>query len=188
MRTNEFSRLALVAGVFISLTGCVTTDEAVPQGNAAELAPAAFPQETETMQQPETVKYYRSDEPLKMAYEHYNRGHFGIAERYFQDAVELTPKDAAAWIGLAACYDRIGRFELADRAYATVIRMSGETTEILNNEGYSYILRGDLRRARQKLLLAQARDPNNPTIANNLKLLDSSHRFVRRPESNSQQQ
>jgi Flp pilus assembly protein TadD len=100
----------------------------------------------------------------------------------------MTPKDVAAWIGLAACYDRIGRFELADRAYATVIRMSGETTEILNNEGYSYILRGDLRRARQKLLLAQARDPNNPTIANNLKLLDSSHRFVRRPDSNSRQQ
>jgi Flp pilus assembly protein TadD len=187
VRTDRLARLLLTIGLFSGLTGCVTANDTLSQDNVA-LEPAAFPQVTETMQQPETVKYYRSDEPLKMAYEHYNRGHFGIAERYFQDAVEMTPKDVAAWIGLAACYDRVGRFELADRAYATAIRMSGETTEILNNEGYSYILRGDLRRARQKLLLAQARDPSNPTIANNLKLLDSSYRFVRRPETNLQQQ
>ena len=58
----------------------------------------------------------------------------------------------------------------------------GETTEILNNEGYSYMLRGDLRRARAKLSLAHARDPNNPVIANNLKLLDGSARYVKRDE------
>jgi Flp pilus assembly protein TadD len=69
---------------------------------------------------------------------------------------------------------------LADRAYASAIKLVGETTEILNNEGYSYMLRGDLVRARKKLSQAYQRDPNNPTIINNLKLLDGSTRVIRR--------
>jgi len=79
-----------------------------------------------------------------MGIEHFNRGNFGIAERYFRDATEKAPKDPAAWIGLAASYDRVGRFDLADRAYVHAIRLVGETTEILNNQGYSHMLRGDL--------------------------------------------
>ena len=60
--------------------------------------------------------------------------------------------------------------------------MVGETTQILNNLGYSYMLRGDLVNARKKFLKAYAREPNNPMIANNLKLLDSSSKVIRRPD------
>jgi len=120
------------------------------------------------------------DEPLHLANEHFNRGDYGVAERYYRDAVEKAPRDVTAWIGLAACYDRIGRFDLADRAYASAIKLNGETTELLNNEGFSYMLRGDLVRARKKLLKAYQRDPNNPTILNNLKLLDGSSNIIRR--------
>ncbi|MBO0755360.1 MAG: tetratricopeptide repeat protein [Bradyrhizobiaceae bacterium] len=143
-----------------------------PQLNAAE--------STATVQDPNDVKYFPSDEPLRLATEHFNRGDYGLAERYYQDAVEKAPEDATAWIGLAASYDRIGRFDLADRAYVSAIKLVGETTEILNNEGYSYMLRGDLVRARKKLSQAYQRDPNNPTIINNLKLLDGSTRVVHR--------
>jgi Flp pilus assembly protein TadD len=163
------------------ISGCNTINDPSLQDSAIDPLAASFPQATPTVQDPETVKYYRSDEPLRLALEHFNRGHFGLAERYFQDAVEKAPKDVTAWIGLAASYDRLGRFDMADRAYASAVRLAGETTDILNNEGYSYMLRGDFPRARQKLLLAQAREPENPTIANNLRLLDSSSRFVRRP-------
>ena len=97
----------------------------------------------------------------------------GLAERYFRDATEKAPKDPTAWIGLAASYDRIARFDLADRAYAYAIRLVGETTQILNNQGYSYMLRGDLVNARKKFLKAYELEPNNPTIANNLRLLNS---------------
>ena len=45
---------------------------------------------------------------------------------------------------------------------------------MLNNIGYSYLLRGDLRRARQKFAEAQAKDPENPTIANNIALVDQA--------------
>jgi Flp pilus assembly protein TadD len=60
-------------------------------------------------------QYFPSDEPLRLGLEHFNRGHYGIAEKYYQDAVEKAPRDVTAWVGLAAAYDRIGRFELADR-------------------------------------------------------------------------
>lgn len=135
---------------------------------------------TLTLQQPDTVKYYPSDEPYKLGVEHFNRGHYGIAEQYFRDAVEKAPEDAAAWIGLAASYDRILRFDLADRAYKQALRLSGETVQILNNQGYSYMLRGDLAAARAKFIKAGEHDPGNPTIMNNLRLLDASYRYIER--------
>jgi Flp pilus assembly protein TadD len=133
-----------------------------------------------TIEEPADVKYYPSDEPLRLAIQHFNAGHYGLAERYFRDAVEKAPRDATAWVGLAACYDRINRFDLADRAYSQAIKLVGETVDILNNQGYSYMLRGDLTAARKKFLRAYEREPNNPTVVNNLKLLDGSARFVRR--------
>ena len=138
------------------------------------------PPPTLTVQDPADAKYYPSDEPLHLALEHFNRGHYGIAARYFEDAVEKTPRDATAWVGLAASYDRIGRFDLADRAYAAAIKLTGPTVQILNNQGYSYMLRSDLRNARRKFLKAYELEPNNPTILNNLALLNSSGNFVRR--------
>jgi Flp pilus assembly protein TadD len=117
---------------------------------------------------------------LRLALEHFNRGNFGTAERYFRDAVEKAPKDASAWIGLAASYDRLGRFDLADESYRQAVRLVGETTALLNNRGYSYMLRGDLNAARQDFLKAYKREPVNPIIRNNLKLLDSSARFIER--------
>jgi len=158
----------------LALAGCETIKP------VAELEEPATTGSIPTIQEPGDVKYYPSDEPLKLAVEHFNRGHFGLAERYFRDAVEKAPKDVAAWVGLAASYDRLARFDLADRAYASAIQLAGENTEILNNLGYSYMLRGDFRAARKKFLKAYAREPNNPRIANNLRLLDSSYRFIQR--------
>jgi Flp pilus assembly protein TadD len=142
--------------------------------------PTATPPPTPTVEQPADVQYYPSDEPLRLGLEHFNRGHYGIAEKYFRDAVEKAPRDVTAWVGLAASYDRIGRYDLADRAYASAIKLGGETIEILNNQGYSYMLRGDYPAARKKFLRAYAREPNNPTVLNNLRLLNGSARSIQR--------
>lgn len=159
----------------VALAGCETLGEAVP---VQVVEPA--PRTTAAVQDPEDVKYYPSDEPLRLGTEFLNRGNYGLAERYFQDAVEKAPKDAAAWIGLAASYDRTRRFDLADRAYRQAIRLGGETTQVLNNLGYSYMLRGNLAAARAKFEQALRRDPDNPTINNNLGLLNSSYRIIQR--------
>jgi Flp pilus assembly protein TadD len=61
------------------------------------------------------------------------------------------------------------------------VRLTGETVQILNNQGYSYMLRGDLVRARRKLQRAYELDPTNLTIIDNLELLNGSNRFIVRP-------
>jgi tetratricopeptide (TPR) repeat protein len=115
---------------------------------------------------------------LSLGKRHFRDGNFGLAERYFRHAAEKAPgdaiRDAEAWLGLAATYDRLRRFELADRGYAQVLKILGPTPEVLNNQGYSYLLRGDYHRARIKLAAARDRDPTNPYILNNLDLLDRS--------------
>jgi Tfp pilus assembly protein PilF len=174
--------LAILAfgALLLMMTGCNTTCSTPDCAPLAVPVVADGPPTTGKVEDPDDVKYYRSDEPLRMGIEHFNRGNFGIAERYFRDATEKAPKDPTAWIGLAAAYDRLARFDLADRAYVYAIRLAGETTEILNNQGYSYMLRGDLVNARRKFLKAYEREPYNPTIANNLQLLNSSSRFIQR--------
>jgi Flp pilus assembly protein TadD len=101
-----------------------------------------------------------------------------LAERQFRDAVEKAPEDGAAWVALASSYDQLRRFDLADRAYQRAIALCGETVQILNNQGYSQMLRGNLKSARRKFLQAAALDPGNPTIVNNIRLLDGSQPYM----------
>ncbi|HLH96731.1 MAG TPA: tetratricopeptide repeat protein [Xanthobacteraceae bacterium] len=116
------------------------------------------------------------NDDLNLGKKQYGAGNFGLAERYFRRAAELHPRDAEAWVGLAAAYDRLRRFDLADRAYDQALAIIGPTAELLNNRGYSYMLRGDYKRARATLLAAAAKDPKNQYVKNNLDLLEKSFR------------
>jgi Flp pilus assembly protein TadD len=118
----------------------------------------------------------KESEDVSLGKKYFNAGNFTLAERHFRRAVELRPRDLDSWVGLAASYDRLRRFELADRAYDQALKIAGPTGEILNNRGYSYMLRGDYRRARETLLEAQAQDPGNSYVKNNLELLEASVR------------
>jgi Flp pilus assembly protein TadD len=111
--------------------------------------------------------------PIRRAFEAYRRGDFGLAERNFRAAIEHNPREAKAWIGLAASYDQLRRFDLADRAYGRAIKLTGETAQILNNQGYSLLLRGDLKAAQGKFAKANQLHPGDATVANNLKLIES---------------
>jgi tetratricopeptide (TPR) repeat protein len=113
---------------------------------------------------------------LNLGKKQYRAGHWGLAEQHFRRAVEAQPNDAEAWVGLAASYDRLKRFDLADRAYKRAIELVGPTPELLNNQGFSYMLRGDYVRARAILMSAQAKDPGSVYVQNNLDLLDKSAR------------
>ena len=166
------------AACALALGGCFLTDSAKTE------VPEGLPGTTPTIERDADVKYYPSDEPLRLAIEHFSRGEYGVAQQYYRDAVEKAPKDASAWIGLAASYDHLGRFDLADQAYSEAVQQVGETTVLLNNRGYSYLLRGNLNAARKDFLKAYAREPHNPIIQNNLRLLDGSKRYiVRTPDT-----
>ena len=56
------------------------------------------------------------------------------------------------------------------------MRLVGRTPEILNDMGFSFMLRGDYERANKTLQEAQAKDPGNPYIQANLHLLEQSYR------------
>ena len=108
---------------------------------------------------------------VSLGKQYYRTGNFGLAERHFRAAAEAQPRNPEAWLGLAAAYDELRRFDLADRAYAQAIRIVGERVEIINNQGYSYILRGDYKRARERLMLASVKAPDDPHVQANMQLL-----------------
>jgi Flp pilus assembly protein TadD len=162
-------RLIFVMALALLAAGCSQTG----------LTPTPVPNGA-TGQSPGDVKYYPSDQPVRLGIQRFYEGNFGLAQLYFQDAVEKAPGDVTAWIGLAASYDRLGRFDLADRAYASAAKLEGDTPRLLNNEGYSYMLRGDLKAARAKFLAALRLDPNSQTTRNNISLLNSSQNFIER--------
>src|SRR5262249_10814437 len=72
----------------------------------------------------EDPKYYPSDDYLRMGKVYFRSGNYGSAEEKFRKAVEVTPKDAEAWLGLAASYDQLRRFDLADKAYDKVLALA----------------------------------------------------------------
>jgi Flp pilus assembly protein TadD len=190
----RLARVLIVAAAGVSLAGCTTTSNAfsdvlgltkpataaAPEASATEAN--ATPSETPSGDTTGTVPPYGGStksgllggqpyDDLSIGKRYFKAGNYGLAERYFRRAVETHARDAEAWLGLAASYDRLRRFDLADRAYAEAIRLVGPRVAILNNQGYSYMLRGDYKRARAKLEEAARKDPGNRFVENNLRLL-----------------
>ncbi|KAB0265767.1 tetratricopeptide repeat protein [Microvirga brassicacearum] len=119
-------------------------------------------------------QYVSTDQPQRLGREQFARGNYALAERYFQAAVERTPLDGDSWVGLAASYDQLGRFDLADRAYEQATKIKGNTPQLLNNRGYSYLLRGEALRANSLFRQALSSSPDNQTISNNIAILKRS--------------
>jgi Flp pilus assembly protein TadD len=184
---SGLARALLVAVVAVWLTGCNTdgnlsnlSDLKTPGNDAFASAAPAGDVDTGSLgaaasAEPGLLGGDPNDD-LNVGKKYYRAANYGLAEKHFRRAVENHPRDAEAWLGLAASYDRLRRFELADRAYGQAIGIVGQTVEILNNQGYSYMLRGDYKRAREKLTTAQRQDPRNKFVANNLQLLEDSTR------------
>jgi Flp pilus assembly protein TadD len=114
---------------------------------------------------------YTYDRALLQAKLHFRNNDFGHSAAFYKRAAELMPANAEAYVGLGASYDRIGRFDLADRVYASLFKLGGGTTQYYNNVGYSYMLRGNFREAMASFKKAQALDPENMVVANNIQLL-----------------
>ncbi|MGC1777686.1 MAG: tetratricopeptide repeat protein [Xanthobacteraceae bacterium] len=197
MRGVRVLVLILAAAGALSLGGCSTSKladtaattvpadgTAVPDGAATSdttgsiVVPPAEPGPSGEPVAPMSKPGLLGDDPdddVQLGKKYFRSNNFALAEKSFQSAAEHHPNDAEAWIGLAASYDRLRRFDLADRAYAQVERLIGPTVEVLNDEGFSYMLRGDYQRAHKLLIQAQAKDPANPYVEANLRLLNDAN-------------
>jgi Flp pilus assembly protein TadD len=155
-------KLLAVGALALALAGCQTFD------GSESAEDATTPSITDTSSfgsAPESVW-------LEKAKQQYRNGDYGLAERYYRQAIEERPKNAEAWLGLAASYDRLKRFDLAARAYDSLIEIAGNTPTVLNNLAYHQMLKGDFVSARRTLQAAAEKAPNNPYIHNNMDLLD----------------
>jgi Flp pilus assembly protein TadD len=170
-RVRQALRLASLVIAVAALGACSATKTA--KRGADDLTTASVPATTAPVQTAKPLDEVKDD--LTLGKDHFRATNYGLAELHFRRAVEATG-DAEAWLGLAATYDQLKRFELADRAYREVLKRTGPTPELLNNRGYSYLLRGDLRRASQDLSTASAQAPDNERIRNNLKALEGRAR------------
>jgi Flp pilus assembly protein TadD len=122
-------------------------------------------------------RLFGGDEDTRLARAYFVHGDYGLAQQHFLRAVEATPQNSAAWTGLAASYDRIGRFDLAARAYRQAERHGAVHYVILNNRGFESLLRGDRRGALRLFYKAQELAPHNPTIVNNIALAESGQGY-----------
>ncbi|RWC97289.1 MAG: tetratricopeptide repeat protein [Mesorhizobium sp.] len=177
-------RLAAAASVLlIVLTGCQSTDSSMGVVRTNEPAKGdvtSFGDTFDGLKTVSDVDYYASDQALAEAKTQFRSENYGNAGALFYKATRLAPNDGVAWLGLAASCDRIRRFDLSDLAYGRAYKLLGATPEYYNNLGYSYLLRGKLQNARSNFLKAYELAPNDPTVANNLKLLSSSVQNIER--------
>lgn len=174
---------AAAAGLLImAIAGCQTdaTDGVVRTNEPSKGDVTAFGDAFDGLKTVSDVEYYASDLAVAEAKNQFRAENYGNAGALFYKATQLAPNDGVAWLGLAACSDRIHRFDLADRAYGRAFKLIGGTPEYYNNVGYSYLLRGKLQAARTNFLKAYELAPKDPTVANNLKLLASSVQNVER--------
>jgi Flp pilus assembly protein TadD len=86
----------------------------------------------------------------------------------------LRADNSEAWMGLAASYDQLGRFDFADRAYDQLLKVAGRRAEIVNNMGYSQLLRGNKKKAKALLVEAKNGMADAQVVDANLELLKKS--------------
>ncbi len=144
--------------VSVSLTGCQSLKNSGSSTNGGLLGQSRLSQPVKLTEM-ETGK------------QHFRAANYGLAEKHFRKSVELNPTKAEAWLGLAASYDQLGLFSRSDRAYLQAIKLVGPKPAILNNQGYSQMLRGNKRQARKLLRKAARMAPDNARIKGNLDLL-----------------
>jgi Flp pilus assembly protein TadD len=174
--------LTVISGV--ALTGCNTTgssshiDTTSTSAVAAQdlgvdshggIVGAAWPSIPASNQA--SLKGDQSRRFLELGRENFKGDNFGNAESNFRRAVETRPDSFEAWAGLAASYDQLGRFELADRAYDQLLKLRKDDARVMNNRGYSYLLRGDYAKAESWFAKAQVKDPALEEVEGNLHLL-----------------
>ena len=155
MTSSKFLAMAIVAT--IALSGCTT---------------GSIDTTKTTSISPPSTDVSAAD--LGEGKQQFRAANYGLAEQHFRKAVELRADSAEAWMGLAASYDELGRFDFADRAYDQLLKITGRQAQVLNNMGYSYYLRGNTKKAKQLLLEAKKGMTDTTVVDANLALLKHS--------------
>jgi LytR cell envelope-related transcriptional attenuator/Tetratricopeptide repeat len=93
---------------------------------------------------------------------------FAQAARHFQAVVNADPRSIEALNGLAASFDQVGRYDVAERFYLQALGLDRGAPQTLNNLGYSYYLQGRHDLAVAFLAEATLRSQGETAMARNL--------------------
>ena len=92
------------------------------------------------------------------------------ARAYLNVATASPNASWRAWNALGVAADEMRDWTVADTAFARASALAPAEAEILNNRGWSHIMRNNWAEAVALLEQAVARDPKSTRIANNLEL------------------
>lgn len=92
------------------------------------------------------------------------------ARFFVEKAISLGKHSWRTWNTLGVLCDLQRDWDGADAAYASAEELSPGRPEVLNNHGWSLLLRGDWGPAAEILAKASKADPSSKRIANNLEL------------------
>jgi Flp pilus assembly protein TadD len=92
------------------------------------------------------------------------------AREFLQKAISSDDESWQAWNALGVLCDRERDWDGADAAYATADELAPHQPEVLNNHGWSLLLRGEWASAIQVLETAALADPKSQRVVNNLEL------------------
>jgi Flp pilus assembly protein TadD len=145
---------------------------ALPLSGCSSAGMSAFGSNKLAVAEISNIETYTAEGALAEAKAHFRNDNFGYSAAFYKRAVELAPNSAEGYVGLSASYDRLGRFDLSDRVYASLYQMTGGTAQYYNNVGYSYLLRGSLSEALKSFRKAQKLEPDNLVVANNIQILE----------------
>lgn len=110
--------------------------------------------------------------PMERGKTHFATHQYGLALQAFRDALAEDPGSTRALNAVAATFDQIGRFDLAEKYYKRALEIDPQSVETLNNLGYSHYLRGEPDEARKYLALAVLLDGEASTARANLALAE----------------
>ncbi|HEX6119662.1 MAG TPA: tetratricopeptide repeat protein [Dongiaceae bacterium] len=97
-------------------------------------------------------------------------GQYGLAIDKLSRVLHDDPRNVRALNLIAEAYDRLHRYDLADRFYGEALEADPNSVAALNNWGFSHLVRGDRTRAIGLLQRAAAIRGDQPVVLANLRL------------------
>jgi tetratricopeptide (TPR) repeat protein len=97
-------------------------------------------------------------------------GQYGLAIDALSRVLHDDPANVRALTLMAEAYDRLHRYDLADRYHADALEIDPNAVAALNNWGFSLLVRGDKARAVALLRRAEAVKGDQPVVLANLRL------------------
>ena len=97
-------------------------------------------------------------------------GNVAVGAGLIERATKLPSASWHAWNARGVVADMQHDWPQADKAYAKAAELAPDEAEVINNQGWSQLLRGNWPKAVGLFEKAAARDPKSSRIANNLEL------------------